>query len=81
MGFIMGRPSYRHSQEFAVREVCGDVVRLGSQRLSVPVFSLAQLVQPHVGLSCQTKTQIQGQRSSLETDNISSVLELKVKNL
>lgn len=43
--------------------MCGDVVRLGSQRLPVPVLSLGQLVQPDVGLSCGGKTE-SGQGSS-----------------
>lgn len=50
--------SYRHSQEFAVSEMCRNVVWLGSQGLSVPVFSLSQLVQPDVGLSCEGRVRL-----------------------
>lgn len=49
--------SYRHGQQFAVSEMCGDVVRLGSQGLPVPVFGLGQLVQPDVGLPCGGRTE------------------------
>lgn len=50
-------PSYRHGQEFSVSEMCWDVVRLGPQRLPVPVLGLGQLVQPDVGLSCGGRTE------------------------
>lgn len=51
--------SYRHSQEFAISEVCRNVVRLGSQGLSVPVFGLRQPVQSYVGLSCESKARVE----------------------
>lgn len=53
------RKSYRHSQEFAISEMCRNVVRFGSQGLFVPVFSLSQLVQSYVGLSCKSKMRVQ----------------------
>lgn len=49
--------SYRHGQQFSVSEMCGDVVRFGSQGLPVPVFGLGQLVQPDVGLPCGVRTE------------------------
>lgn len=36
-----------------------NVVRLGSQGLSVPVFSFSQLVQSYVGLSCESRTRVE----------------------
>lgn len=53
------RKSYRHSQKFAISEMCRNVVRFGSQGLSVPVFSLTQLVQSYVSLSCESKMRVQ----------------------
>lgn len=53
--------SYRHSQEFAIGEMCRNVVRLGSEGLSVPVFSVSQLVQPYVGLSCESKARVESE--------------------
>lgn len=44
--------TYNDGQEFPVGQVCGDVVCLGPERLSVPVARLLQPIQPHVGLSC-----------------------------
>lgn len=49
---LLSAGTYRHRQQFAVGEMCGNVVRFGAQGLLVPVFGLGQLVQPHVGLSC-----------------------------
>lgn len=64
--------SYRHSQEFAVCEVCRNVVRLGSQRLSVPVFSFSQLVQSYVGFSYESKMRVESRvkLSKVKTSHI-----------
>lgn len=64
--------SYRHSQEFAISEVCRNVVRLGSQRLSVPVFSFSQLVQSYVGLSYESKMRVESKvkLSKVKTSHI-----------
>lgn len=51
--------SYRHSQQFSIGEMCWNVVRLGSQGFCVPVFSLRQLVQSDVGLSCGSKVSVE----------------------
>lgn len=53
------RKSYCHGQEFAIGEMGRNVVRFGSQGLSVPVFSLSQLVQSYVDLSCESKMRVQ----------------------
>lgn len=43
--------TYNNGEQFAISEVSRDMVRLGPERLSVPVTCFVQLVQPHVGLS------------------------------
>lgn len=50
--------SYCDRQEFSIGEVCRNVVRFGSQRLPVPVFSFRQLIEAHVGFSCESKEEV-----------------------